>query len=65
MTDNTDQNDFNLDAMPDDGLKTLASKAMAELKKRAKKRDDEKPANEMSDEEFRAYADKRVGSKRG
>lgn len=64
MTDNTEQDDFNLADMPDDELKALSAKAMAELKKRAKKRADEKPASEMSDKEFRAYADKRI-SKRG
>ena len=65
MTDNTEQDDFNLAEMPDDKLKSLAGKAMFELKKRAAKKRDEKPPSEMSDSEYADYRDKRVSNNRG
>ena len=68
MTDDTEgQRDWTaeLKDMSSDEIKNLIDKATDALRKHDAKKRDEKPASEMSDEEFRTYADKRIGSKRG
>ena len=54
-----------LELMPSEKIKKIIGKAMNVLKKRDAKKRNSKPLGDMTDEEFREYADKRMSNKRG